>query len=43
MSEEQSLAEVDLLAELLSKLRAAKWGGIVGIVSCLTTYLMIRR
>lgn len=40
-SEEQGLAEVALLAELLSKLRAQHKGGIVGIVSCLTMDLMI--
>lgn len=39
-SEEQGLAEVGLLAELLSWLKAANKGGIVGIVSCLTMDLM---
>lgn len=40
VSKEQGPAEVGLLAELLSKLRAANKGGIVGIVYCLTVGLM---
>lgn len=39
-SKEEGLAEVGLLAELLSKLSAANKGGIVGIVSSLTMDLM---
>lgn len=41
VSKEQGTAEVGLPAGLLSKLRAANKGGIVGIVSCPTMDLMI--
>lgn len=41
-SEEQGRAEVDVLAEFLSKLRPAEQEWIVGIVSCLTTAFLIR-
>lgn len=38
-SKDQGPAEVGLLADLLSKLRAEHKGGIVGIVSCRPVYL----